>query len=60
MLGLERTAVIELDRNSGAGPDVKNDVAAKVMMINCGFAMVVQSYSSGPRGIAGGSHLIDR
>jgi hypothetical protein len=27
--------VIELDRNSGAGPDVKKDAAAKVMMINC-------------------------
>jgi len=40
--------MIELDRNSGAGPGVKKDVAAKVMMINCGFAMVVQRYSSGP------------
>ena len=27
--------MIKLDRNSGAGPDVKKDVAAKVMMINC-------------------------
>jgi hypothetical protein len=40
--------MVELDRNSGAGPGMKKDVAAKVMMINWGFAMVVQRYSSGP------------